>query len=101
MIDSESVYLPCRRFFRHANDAVKRGFRFAVAVEQQWVTGSASDRPIVQPRIAVRDTPEGHTRDDAAMFAVDAEQVGVTLGESLLHGIRQSVRVWVQPRLRI
>src|SRR5262245_54605230 len=39
---------------------IKRCLRLAPTVEQQRVAGSASNWPVIQPRIAVSDPPESH-----------------------------------------
>ena len=51
---------------------VEGGLSPAVAVKQQRILGSAGDRPITSPGLAVVDTPEGDAADLLAVLSEDS-----------------------------
>ena len=51
-----------------ADTASNAGFGESVTIEQQRIAGPAAHRPVVQPRVAVADAPEGNAVDDVPML---------------------------------
>ena len=86
---------------RNTKDRVEGGLGLVLAIEEQRVILPARDRPIVEPGIAVRDIPEGHARDGAAMLQEDAEEIGVARGELLLDGVGKAVCVGIEAFARL
>src|SRR5690606_17099500 len=78
---------------RHRQHRIEGGLGLALAVEQQGVVGSVRDRIAVLPRHAVFNAPDRHPVQFVAARVEDAEQLGVTLGQLLLHLVGQAVAV--------
>src|SRR5581483_11720017 len=76
-----------RSFLRGLQHRIEGGLGSRIAVEQQRITRSPLDRPIVEPRIPVRHAPEGHARDDITVLQKNTEQAGIPLCQGLLDGV--------------
>ena len=71
----------------------------AVAIEEQRIAGSPCHRPVIEPGLCIRDSPERDTREGAAMLEEDAEESGIAIGQLLLDGIGQALDVRIQLRV--
>jgi len=62
--------------FKEIDDFLHHWLHLVVAVDEQRIVGSAWDRPAIQPRVTIVDTPEGNTTDDILVTLYNLEEIG-------------------------
>ena len=63
--------------------------------QEQWIVGSARDRPAIQPRVTIVDTPEGNTTDYILVTLYNLKEIEITLIEEFLRLLVKSLHVWI------
>ena len=53
------------------------------------------DRPAIQPRVTIVDTPEGNTTDDILVTLYNLKEIEITLIEEFLRLLVKSLHVWI------
>src|SRR5690606_2616235 len=90
----------CGRLRRgYGEHSFQRLLGLALAIEQQGVVGPVGDRVAVLPGHAVLHAPHRYTVQPVAPAVEDAEQLGIAVGQLLLHRGREAVAVGIEEGL--
>jgi len=76
-------------------DGEEGGFGLAPAIPEKRVVGAAARGKVVELGVAVVDAPEGDAAHLVGVLEEDLKELGVALGQTLLHLFRQAVFVRV------